>query len=578
MAAPRVIKGPSVDLNALTLPVVARNGGTRRWPSQGKGSPIDVVFGEMQTIPATKDVHLKNVEMLAPNRQGNVSAYSLDAAHYDGRRGNWSFEGLMLPPDKKNIEEAKEELMEALTTGLTDNSTRAQRSKWHEYAKRNIDYKDATAGMTKEQLQDYYRQNSLHDLSPDRRAFLQKRIMYLDAAEKGQKAIDDLNKDKQQKPDTAPAVKPAVKPTTAPVTTGATQLASTTPLAKKSSKLQPTDIAASAIAGGATGLAAYGLSGFVPSIQKRKLIRALIGLTTGVATGAGSAWLLTREKKEASLKKKADPGDPWDYDSVIYVPSGSGWYSNGEGGGKINGAAVITKNKEGGTTEIVTDGVAVGGGDKVNNKPGDTATIRVKHTDADGNVTLSDTPMTTKEIDINQIRSLDDALKLIVASKGVESAMNQDPKTLAAWRNRIIKLREEKIDEAAKQLRDKGKNLKAFGLKHKDELLSSGMGLAAGSLGYIGSYAGLGMIPWFKNHKGIRFLASLIAGTGLGIGAGKLTHKQLTRHYKPSDRASWNDVLGTAGAAATDASDALRMSGHDITYKDVQSLMDQLPN
>ena len=580
----RKIKGQSIDPSGLELPQVARDGGMRRFPAHG--APVDIVFGESQIIPATKDINLKNVELLSPNREGGLSYYSLDGAHYDGRRGTWSFDNFVLPPDNKDMEDVKSMLMEAMTTGFTtkrEKDTRAIRDKWHEHAKKIRDFKNVHAGMTEEQLADYYNQNSLHDMSLEHRDFLLKRLKYLKASREGQKGIDELKADK------APAIQappvqtqqPAATQPVAPVPKPAekkeeTEVAKTTqtPLTKKSSKLHASDIIASSVIGGATGLAAYGLSGFSPTIQSNKVLKALIGLASGVAAGAGTAWALTREQ----TKKAADQTerDPWDYDSVIYIPHGEGYYNDGKAGGSISGAAIITKNKDGSKTEAVTDGIMVGGDATATAKGDDTATLRVKHTDAEGNETLTDLPLVSKVIDTNKINSLQDAIKLIVASKGIDNAMNQSPETIARWRNRLIGYRKEKIDEAAANLRSKGKNLKAFGLQHKDELLSSGMGIAAGSLGYIGAYSGLGFVPWFKRHKGVRFLASLIAGTGLGIGAGKLTHKQLTRHYNPKDRATWADFLGTAGTAATDASDALRMSGHDITSKDINELVEQL--
>ena len=347
----------------------------------------------------------------------------------------------------------------------------------------------------------------------------------------------------------------------------------------KQSSVQAADVLAAALATGVTGAAAYGLAGFVPSIHEHPILRGLIGAAAGLGAGAGTMMLLNKgEKKEAALKKTAEP--KINRATSIFIPSASGQLDRESGELKFNipaGISVESTNSDGSTDRVTTDAEVSYGADRGSKKLVKTPK-KLKHTrtESDGTKSLEVEVPLTGDVDLAKVHNLQDALGLLVASEGARSLMNQSPEAIAVWRNKLIKLREQEIDRAADSLRAKGKNLQAFGLKHKDKLLASGMGLAAGSLGYIGSYAGLGMIPWFKQHKGVRFLASLLAGTGVGVGLGRMTHKQLTRHYHPTTKASLTDLLGTAGAAATDAADALHAAKKDISYKDIEALGNKL--
>ena len=138
----------------------------------------------------------------------------------------------------------------------------------------------------------------------------------------------------------------------------------------------------------------------------------------------------------------------------------------------------------------------------------------------------------------------------------IASSKNLTPHQKALIRNEMIDNRNKAIRETANKLREDGKNLQAFLLENKDKLLASGMGLAAGSVGYMGSYAALGMMPFFKKRKLLRFLLAAGAGTGAGIGAGLLTHKFLTRHYTPSNKATDAQVYATFGSMLQDLGDS----------------------
>ena len=159
--------------------------------------------------------------------------------------------------------------------------------------------------------------------------------------------------------------------------------------------------------------------------------------------------------------------------------------------------------------------------------------------------------------DLEGLREFADSgsLQLLAAS-----AKNADPYARAQIRNKIINYRDKVLDQEVQRLRSKGKNIQAFVLKNKDRILSGGMGLAAGGLGYMGTYAGLGMMPYFKQRKLLRFLLSSGVGLGAGAASGYLSHKFLTRHYTPSTRASYADVLGTLASAQQDVADAKILS------------------
>lgn len=54
---------------------------------------------------------------------------------------------------------------------------------------------------------------------------------------------------------------------------------------------------AAAGTGAVAGLTTYGMLGFMPSLAKRRLLRAIIGLTVGTGAGAGAYMLLNKENK-----------------------------------------------------------------------------------------------------------------------------------------------------------------------------------------------------------------------------------------------------------------------------------------
>ena len=136
-----------------------------------------------------------------------------------------------------------------------------------------------------------------------------------------------------------------------------------------------------------------------------------------------------------------------------------------------------------------------------------------------------------------------------------------DPKTMTEAYNALVALRAKALDEQVDQLRSEGKNLQAFALKNKDTLLSSGMGTAAGALGYLGSYAGLGFIPYMKRNKALRVLASALIGAGAGTAVGFGTHKYLTRYTTPKDKATYSDVLGALSNSGSEIADIMGAAG-----------------
>ena len=165
-----------------------------------------------------------------------------------------------------------------------------------------------------------------------------------------------------------------------------------------------------------------------------------------------------------------------------------------------------------------------------------------------------------KDIDLGQA-FYDRRFKGVTPGNMIEKAKNMDPERVAALRNAIIILRASIIKDNAEKLRAKGRNLQAFVLENKDKLLSTGIGLGAGGLGYMSAYSGLGLIPWMKQHKGVRILASLLTGAGAGTAAGILTNKYLTRHYTPSAKAKASDLVGTIGETMREGGDVMGMAG-----------------
>lgn len=157
-------------------------------------------------------------------------------------------------------------------------------------------------------------------------------------------------------------------------------------------------------------------------------------------------------------------------------------------------------------------------------------------------------------VDIGEALYMDE-YKGITPSNALFKAKDLTPKQIAKLRNSLITLRASLIGHKAKELRSRGKNIQAFLLENKDKLLAGGTGLAAGSLGYIGAYSGLGLIPYMKQRKALRFLSSLLLGAGTGTAAGLLTHKFLTRHYTKSDEATPTDLAGTVGKGLEEVSD-----------------------
>ena len=51
--------------------------------------------------------------------------------------------------------------------------------------------------------------------------------------------------------------------------------------------------------GAVSGLTTYGMLGFMPSLARRRLLRAMIGLTVGTGVGAGTYMLLNRDEKKS---------------------------------------------------------------------------------------------------------------------------------------------------------------------------------------------------------------------------------------------------------------------------------------
>ena len=570
------------------------------------------VYGDRAQYTPDGRLRVEDASVLIPNPEtGEWETHGVDSFTYDANSKSVpEVQGLHLNVptfSPEATQKVKDNIIKAWTDGIympeEQLLTRQQKGDWLRKAQEQAHFSKDYRGMTREQLEDYYRQNSAHDLSPARRAYLEQRIAELHAAEIARAGENKIRE--QQGKSALPSIYEEQPVMRIPVNqklheeeyynilpggSGDIEMSKQQPekvqaqqapakeqkeMTKKSA-LQPMDILLASGIGGVAGLSAYGLSGFVPKIHENKWLRALIGAASGIGAGSGTAWLLgSDQKKEASQLKKAD-GTFAQPKVVITIPSASGGVdSDGNPYGNISGAYGYSMGDDGAVTEVISD-TGITTKDPEPWKEKKKKNIKIKRTEKDGTESLNTDVSTEGDLNITNVTSLKDALKIIATTEAVQSLMGQSPEAIAHWRNKIIELREEQIENAAKQLRAKGKNIQAFGLKYKDNLLSSGMGLAAGSLGYIGSYAGLGMIPWFKRHKGIRFLASLLAGTGVGVGLGKATHKQLTRHYHPTAKATLTDLLGTAGAAATDAADAMHASKHDITYKDVEKVMEQL--
>lgn len=143
-----------------------------------------------------------------------------------------------------------------------------------------------------------------------------------------------------------------------------------------------------------------------------------------------------------------------------------------------------------------------------------------------------------------------------------EKAKDLSPETVASLRNALITLRASLIKDRTNELRASGRNLQAFAIENKDKLISTGIGLGAGGLGYMSAYSGLGLSPWFKKHKAVRLLTSLLAGAGAGVTAGLLTNKYLTRHYTPSEKAKAGDLVATIGSTIQEGGEVLGLAGH----------------
>jgi len=165
------------------------------------------------------------------------------------------------------------------------------------------------------------------------------------------------------------------------------------------------------------------------------------------------------------------------------------------------------------------------------------------------------------KIDLGKL-FLDKRLYGVTPGNMAEKAKNLSPETVASLRNALITLRASLIKDRAKDLRNNGRALQAFGIENKDALISTGIGLGAGGLGYMSAYSGLGFVPWFKRHKGVRLLASLLAGAGTGVTAGMLTNKYLSKHYTPADKAKVGDLVGTIGSTIQEGGDALGLAGY----------------
>ena len=139
-------------------------------------------------------------------------------------------------------------------------------------------YNAELRGFGVDELQDYYKQNmNASDMTDIKRMWIQKRIGNL----RRQKAARERYAKIQ-----TPAYQAKYGPSGQKVQNKVPQMVKDT---EPTWYEQNKDWILGTLAGGASGAAAYGLTGLIPQLRRRRVLRALIGLGAGTAIGLGTS-------------------------------------------------------------------------------------------------------------------------------------------------------------------------------------------------------------------------------------------------------------------------------------------------